>query len=70
MWPHKNHQLLLLALHRLRQLYGVQLQLVLTGDDLGQWKTLQEIAKHFQLQSKSIISVCRGRGANSVAPVL
>jgi glycosyltransferase involved in cell wall biosynthesis len=52
MWPHKNHQLLLLALHRLRQLYGVQLPLVLTGDDLGHWKTLQEVAKHFQLQEQ------------------
>ena len=35
MWPHKNHRLLLLALHRLRQTYGMSLSLVLTGDDMG-----------------------------------
>ena len=52
MWPHKNHRLLLLALHRLRQRYGVRLPLVLTGDDLGQWKTLHEIAQHFQLHEQ------------------
>jgi glycosyltransferase involved in cell wall biosynthesis len=52
MWPHKNHQLLLLALHRLRQRHGVSLPLVLTGDDLGQWETLQETAGHFQLQAQ------------------
>jgi glycosyltransferase involved in cell wall biosynthesis len=52
MWPHKNHQLLLLALHRLRRLYGVTLPLVLTGDDMGQWKTLEEIAQHFQVRDQ------------------
>ena len=52
MWPHKNHQLLLLALHRLRRLYGVMLPLVLTGDDLGQWKTFERVAQHFQLREQ------------------
>jgi glycosyltransferase involved in cell wall biosynthesis len=50
MWPHKNHHMLILALHRLRKVYGITLPLVLTGDDLGQWKTLEEIACHFQLR--------------------
>jgi hypothetical protein len=49
MWPHKNHRLLLLALHRLRQMYGMSLSLVLTGDDLGQWEELEAIARHFHL---------------------
>jgi glycosyltransferase involved in cell wall biosynthesis len=50
MWPHKNHRLLLLALHRLRQTYGESLALVLTGDDLGQWGELEAVARHFHLQ--------------------
>lgn len=50
MWPHKNHQLLLLALHRLRQLSGVTLSLVLTGDDLGQWAKVEALASHLRLQ--------------------
>jgi glycosyltransferase involved in cell wall biosynthesis len=49
MWPHKNHQLLLLALHRLRQLYGMTLSLVLTGDDMGHWEELEALARHFHL---------------------
>jgi glycosyltransferase involved in cell wall biosynthesis len=52
MWPHKNHQMLILALHRLRQLYGMALSLVLTGDDLGQWAELEALARHFQLQAQ------------------
>jgi glycosyltransferase involved in cell wall biosynthesis len=50
MWPHKNHHMLVLALHRLRKTYGVTLPLVLTGDDLGQWTKLQEVIAHFHLQ--------------------
>jgi glycosyltransferase involved in cell wall biosynthesis len=50
MWPHKNHRLLLLGLHRLRQLYGMTLPLVLTGDDLGRWEELAVVARHFHLQ--------------------
>jgi glycosyltransferase involved in cell wall biosynthesis len=49
MWPHKNHRLLLMALHRLRQMYGMSLSLVLTGDDLGQWGELEAVARHFHL---------------------
>jgi glycosyltransferase involved in cell wall biosynthesis len=49
MWPHKNHRLLFLALHRLRQMYGMSLSLVLTGDDLGQWGELEAVARHFHL---------------------
>ena len=49
MWPHKNHHLLLLALYRLRQVYGMSLSLVLTGDDLGQWGELEALARHFHL---------------------
>jgi glycosyltransferase involved in cell wall biosynthesis len=49
MWPHKNHRLLLLALHRLRHLYGMTLSLVLTGDDLGEWGELEAVARHFHL---------------------
>jgi glycosyltransferase involved in cell wall biosynthesis len=49
MWPHKNHAVLVLAWHRLRQAYGVTLPLLLTGDDLGQWPMLQELAGHFHL---------------------
>jgi glycosyltransferase involved in cell wall biosynthesis len=52
MWPHKNHAMLILALHRLRQVYGVSLPLVLTGDELGQWPTLQALVSHFQLQEQ------------------
>ena len=52
MWPHKNHQLLLLALHRLRQLYGMTLPLVLTGDEMGQWEELEALARHFHLQEQ------------------
>jgi glycosyltransferase involved in cell wall biosynthesis len=52
MWPHKNHQLLFLALHRLRQVYGMTLSLVLTGDDMGQWGTLEAIARHFHLHEQ------------------
>ena len=49
-WPHKNHHMLVLALHRLRKTSGVTLPLVLTGDDLGQWTKLQEVIAHFNLQ--------------------
>jgi glycosyltransferase involved in cell wall biosynthesis len=49
MWPHKNHAVLILAWHRLRQAHGVTLPLVLTGDDLGQWPKLQELVAHFHL---------------------
>ena len=49
MWPHKNHQLLLLALHRLRQVYGIRLSLVLTGDDMGCWDEFEAFARHFHL---------------------
>jgi hypothetical protein len=52
MWPHKNHLMLILALHRLRQAYGKTLSLVLTGDDMGQWAALEELAKHFHLQGE------------------
>jgi glycosyltransferase involved in cell wall biosynthesis len=52
MWSHKNHQMLLLALHRLRQIYGVTLPLVLTGNDMGEWKALEAVARHFQLQEQ------------------
>jgi glycosyltransferase involved in cell wall biosynthesis len=50
MWPHKNHRLLLLALHRLRHLYGMTLSPVLTGDDLGQWGEFEAVARHFHLR--------------------
>jgi glycosyltransferase involved in cell wall biosynthesis len=52
MWPHKNHQMLILALHRLQQIYGVTLPLVLTGDDMGEWKVLEAVARHFQLREQ------------------
>jgi glycosyltransferase involved in cell wall biosynthesis len=52
MWPHKNHQLLILALHRLRQLYGMTLPLVLTGDDMGHWPELEALARHFHLDEQ------------------
>jgi glycosyltransferase involved in cell wall biosynthesis len=52
MWAHKNHQMLILALHRLRQLYGIKLSLVLTGDDMGQWPRLEALARHLQLQEQ------------------
>jgi glycosyltransferase involved in cell wall biosynthesis len=52
MWPHKNHALLLLALHRLRESYGVTLPLVLTGDDMGRWPTFEALAQHFHLQEQ------------------
>jgi glycosyltransferase involved in cell wall biosynthesis len=52
MWPHKNHQLLLLALYRLRQLYGITLPLVLTGDDMGQWERIEALARHFHLHEQ------------------
>jgi glycosyltransferase involved in cell wall biosynthesis len=50
MWPHKNHHLLLLALHRLRQSYGMTLSLVLTGDDMGQRENFEALVRHFHLQ--------------------
>jgi glycosyltransferase involved in cell wall biosynthesis len=52
MWPHKNHAILLLALHRLRQLYGVTLPLILTGDDLGEWAKCRTLAAHFHLHDQ------------------
>jgi glycosyltransferase involved in cell wall biosynthesis len=52
MWPHKNHHLLLLALHRLRQVYGIALSLVLTGDEMGQWEQFEAFARHFHLQEQ------------------
>jgi glycosyltransferase involved in cell wall biosynthesis len=52
MWPHKNHHMLLLALHRLRQLYGMTLPLVLTGDEMGQWEKLVALARHFHLEEQ------------------
>jgi glycosyltransferase involved in cell wall biosynthesis len=52
LWPHKNHHMLVLALHRLRKTYGVTLPLVLTGDDLGQWTQLEEVIAHFRLQEE------------------
>jgi glycosyltransferase involved in cell wall biosynthesis len=52
LWPHKNHDMLLLALHRLRQSYGITLPLILTGDDLGGWAKCRALAEHFQLQEQ------------------
>ena len=52
MWPHKNHRMLILALHRLRKVYGITLPVVLTGDDMDQWEALQEIARQFQVQEQ------------------
>lgn len=52
LWPHKNHPMLILALHRLRKTYGVSLPLVLTGADMGQRNTLEELIRHFQLQDQ------------------
>jgi glycosyltransferase involved in cell wall biosynthesis len=52
LWPHKNHYMLMIALHRLRKAYGVTLPLVLTGDDMGQWATLEKFVSHFQLQEQ------------------
>jgi glycosyltransferase involved in cell wall biosynthesis len=52
MWPHKNHQLLLLALYRLRQLHGISLPLVLTGDGLGQCEKIEVLARHFHLHEQ------------------
>jgi hypothetical protein len=52
MWPHKNHRLLLLALHRLRQMHHLTLPLVLTGDELGEWGNLEALARHFRLQEQ------------------
>jgi glycosyltransferase involved in cell wall biosynthesis len=52
MWPHKNHQLLFLALDRLRQVYGMTLSLVLTGDDMGQWEEMEAVARHFHLHEQ------------------
>ena len=43
---------LLLALHRLRQLYGMTLSLVLTGDDMGQWEKFEALARHFHLHEQ------------------
>jgi hypothetical protein len=42
--------MLVLALHRLRAVYGLSLPLVLTGDKMDQWETLQALACHFRLQ--------------------
>ena len=52
MWPHKNHHLLLLALHRLRRVYGIALSLVLTGDEMGQREQFEAFARHFHLQEQ------------------
>jgi len=52
MWPHKNHALLLLALYRLRELYGMTPSLVLTGNDMGQWEKFEALARHFGLQEQ------------------
>jgi glycosyltransferase involved in cell wall biosynthesis len=52
MWPHKNHAVLLLALYRLRQLYGMTPSLVLTGDDMGQWDKFEVLARHFHLHEQ------------------
>jgi hypothetical protein len=52
MWPHKNHYMLLLALYRLRQLYGMTLPLVLTGEEMGEWEKLAALARHFHLQEQ------------------
>jgi glycosyltransferase involved in cell wall biosynthesis len=52
LWPHKNHHMLILALHRLRKVYGVSLSLVLTGKDIGQWEMIEELVRHFQLQEQ------------------
>jgi glycosyltransferase involved in cell wall biosynthesis len=52
MWPHKNHSMLILGLHRLQKVYGVPLPLVMTGDDMGQWQTLEEVVRHFHLQEQ------------------
>jgi glycosyltransferase involved in cell wall biosynthesis len=52
MWPHKNHQLLLLTLHRLRQVYGVALSLVLTGAEMGQGGKFEALVRHFRLQEQ------------------
>jgi|SRR5882724_4040395 len=52
MWPHKNHHLLLLAFHRMRQSYGMTPSLVLTGDDMGQWEKFEALARHFHLREQ------------------
>lgn len=50
LWPHKNHELLILGLHRLRESHGITLPLVLTGDKMDQWPALERLARHFELQ--------------------
>ena len=49
-WPHKNHSMLILALHRFRQQCDLPLHLVFTGAEEHGHPFLREIIQHFSLQ--------------------
>lgn len=49
-WPHKNHVNLLHALQRLRQHHGCEVDLVLTGSDMGNRQHIQATAIRLGLQ--------------------
>jgi glycosyltransferase involved in cell wall biosynthesis len=51
-WPHKNHVGLLLALKTVREKYGLDLNLVLTGTDKGNLGYVQEKAKELGLADR------------------
>jgi glycosyltransferase involved in cell wall biosynthesis len=44
-WPHKNHANLILALRILRERFGLDLSLVLTGSDQGNQAFVREVAR-------------------------
>lgn len=50
-WPHKNHLLLILALHRFRQKCDLPLHLVFTGAEEHTHSFLREVIQHFTLQN-------------------
>ena len=75
MWPHKNHRLLLLALHRLRQTYGMSLSLVLTGDDMGEGENLRLLPgiftcmRTYTIWDMCLLTACQGCTGRRHAPL-
>ncbi len=51
-WPHKNHVGLLLALHLLREKYGLELPVVFVGSDKGNLKYVRQTAENLGLLSQ------------------
>jgi glycosyltransferase involved in cell wall biosynthesis len=49
MWPHKNHEMLLLGLYRLARRHGLRPAVALLGQDMGRGARIKELIEHLGL---------------------